>query len=144
MRPVKIVLAGTGTIHRLAVVSDRAVQVALALPAIGIPKVTVRTSVTKRWLKLSPTLTATRFLLAVTGRVKVIAIASCKRNIGLAIASSRGYPVRLLLTLANIRFVPESTVRAIELVLALVAVNALRVVLAVLANAATLVVSMDV
>lgn len=122
MRSIKVVLAGTGTVHRFAVVPDGAIQIALTLPTVGIPKVTVRARIAMWWLKLSPAFTASRFLLTVTGRVEVITIT----------------------WLTNVRLIPVSTVRAVELILTLVTIDALRVVLAVLTHAASLVVSMDV
>lgn len=75
-----------------------------------------------RWLKLDPTLTATRFLLTVSSRIEVIAIAR----------------------LADVGLIPVLSMWSVELVLALVTVDTFRVVLAVFANTASFVVSMDI
>lgn len=75
MRTAKVGLARALAVDRFAVVADGAVQVALARPTVRVAKVSVRAGVAVRRVELRSALAATRFLLAVAGRVEVIAVA---------------------------------------------------------------------
>lgn len=118
----KVWLARALSIDGFAVVSNGSVQVTLARPTIRVPEVPIRAGITIRWIELWTALTATGFLLAIAGGEEVIAVTG----------------------LANIRFVPMLSVRAIELALTLVTIDTFGVVLTILADATSFVVAVDV
>lgn len=120
--PAKVFATRTTAVGRLTVVALGAVQIAHARSTIRETKVSVRARLAVRLRVRGATLAATGLLLTVAGRVELVAVAR----------------------LADGRLVPVAAVRPIESVLALVAVDALGVVLTVLADAATLVFAMDV
>lgn len=69
-------LAGTVALRRLAMVTVRAGQVAVAGPAIRIAVVSVIAGIAIRWCELLAALALPARIGAVPGRVEVVAIAS--------------------------------------------------------------------
>lgn len=118
----KVWLARALSIDGFAVVSNGSVQVTLARSTIRVSKVPIRAGITIRWVELRTALTTTGFLLAITGGEEVVAVTG----------------------VANVRFVPMLSVRAIELALTLVTVDTFGVVLTILTDATSFVVAVDV
>lgn len=118
----KVWLARALSIDGFAVVSNGSVQVTLARSTIRVSKVPIRAGITIRWVELRTALTTTSFPLAITGGEEVVAVTG----------------------VANVRFVPMLSVRAIELAFTLVTVDTFGVVLTILTDATSFVVAVDV
>lgn len=118
----KVRLAPTLTIIGLALVALCALQVTITGLAVWESVVAIRAVVTIRLQVLLAALALSSLLGTVSGQIEAIAVA----------------------WLAHIRLVPVATVRAVVLWRTLVTIDTLRVVLAVDANATSLVVSVNV
>lgn len=119
MIATEIWLTRTLPIDGFTVITDGSIQIALTRTAVRISKVAVRTGITVWWVKLRSAFATTRFFFTVSSGVEVIAVAR----------------------LTNIGFIPMLSVWSIECVLTFVAVDTFSMVLAVLADATSLVVA---
>lgn len=118
----EIWLTWTLPIDGFAVITDGSVKIALTWTAVRISKVAVRTGIAIWWIEFRFALATTGFFFTISSGVEVIAVAR----------------------LTNIGFIPMLSVWAEKRILTFVTVDALGMVLAVLTNAASFVVTVDV
>lgn len=118
----EIAFARTSAAIRLTVIAVRARQIAFALFTVRESVVSIRARVTVGRLELGPTLALARLLRAIARQIEIVTVAG----------------------LAHVDLVPGVAVWPVKCGPALVAVDALRIMLTILADTASLVLAMNV
>lgn len=76
--PTEVVFAGTLAIGSLAVISQSSIEITLTRPAVRVTEISFSARVAVGGLEFDTTLAVTGSFFAVSGRVEIIALASCE------------------------------------------------------------------